>query len=156
MPAEAATDDFFDMYLAGARRLVALGNEYSADHAAAGISEKEWTALTNPNMWFPEHYRVVKTALNEAVTASMALAMIPPMRMPGEFVAAVIASVVAPCNRLIACTQAPETFNGKQAAGVSDREDIEPMTVEQLMGLVQIYSGDSKSTPQPRNRSKSP
>lgn len=85
----------------------------------------------------------------------MTIAGMPAIPLPGQYVAALIAEVVAPVNRLLACTKAPETFDGAIASGLERTHEVKEMSVQQLMALVIAYSGDLKKEPQAHRLPKS-
>lgn len=71
----------------------------------------------------------------------MTIAGMPPIPLPGQYVAAVIAEVVSPQNRMIACTKAPETFDASDASGLLGTSEVTDMSTQQMMALVLAYSG---------------
>ena len=78
----------------------------------------------------------------------MTIAGMPATPLPGQYMAALIATVVAPVNRFIACHKAPETFDGEAASGILQTHEVKPMTFQQLQGLVLAYSGGYAGEPQ--------
>ena len=77
----------------------------------------------------------------------MTIAGLPAIPMPGQYVAAIIAEIVAPVNRLVACTKAPDTFDADAASGILGTHEVKDMSVQQLMALVIAYSGDASQEP---------
>ncbi len=71
----------------------------------------------------------------------------PAIPLPGQYIAAVIAEVVAPPNRMLACTEAPDTFDAAVASGIMGTMEVKPMTSNQLMGLVLLYAGGFSGEP---------
>ena len=78
----------------------------------------------------------------------MTIAGMPAIPMPGQYAAALIAEVVAPCNRFLACTKAPDTFDAVDASGILGTHEIKPMSTQQLMALTLAYSGGLQNEPQ--------
>lgn len=78
----------------------------------------------------------------------MTIAGMPAIPLPGQYTAALIATIVAPSNRFIACTKAPDTFDAVIASGLQEEMRVVPMKVEQLMSLVMAYSGGIGAEPE--------
>ena len=132
--------DVMRMMAIGAMQLVTLGKEHTAQHAAAGFSAEEWNLLTQETPWSQEQRRQVRSVLAEAVNVTLELAGLPSEPLPGQYVAAVIVKVVAPCNRLVAAYRAPETYDAVSASGLVGPTDIVEMTASQMVSLVTAYS----------------
>lgn len=132
---------FFDIFRQGAMVLATPAMEYAEIHAQHGITHEEWRVATSPQLWSPNERRQVRSILGEIVQISVTIAGLPPLPLPGQYVAAVIVAVVSPCNRLVAAVRAPETYDALDASGLSGPVEIAPMTTEQMISLVLLYSG---------------
>jgi hypothetical protein len=111
--------------------------------------------LTQDEYWTPDQTRQIRSILANVLEVSMTIAGMPAVPLPGQFTAALIAEVVSPCNRLLACIKSPDTFDAFNASGVNQEFAVLDMPKEQLMSLVLAYSGDFPNEPQrgrlPRN-----
>lgn len=131
----------------GAQKLAAHENRYTTLHKSHGIDEAHWELLTQTEYWSPDEGRQVRSILASVVEVSMTIAGMPAIPLPGQYVAAVIAEIVAPCNRMIACTKAPDTFDAAEASGILSAHDVKDMSTQQLMALVLAYSGGYPEEP---------
>ena len=105
-----------------------------------GIDADSWNLLTQVQPWTPEQARRVTTALADVVSASLTVAGIPAVPLPGQYVAVVIARTVSPCNRITAAMKAPDTFDAMAASGLANAVEIKDTPREQMIGLVMAYS----------------
>lgn len=137
--------NLFNAFAAGARQLAAP--QYSEIHAKYGISQGDWDLLTLPRPWTADERRQVRSILAECLSISMHIAGLPAMAMPGQFAAALIVHVVHPCNRLVAATRAPDTYDGELATGLRGPVEVSPMRIEQMLALVIAYSGEITGEP---------
>lgn len=140
--------DIHDAFKKGAQVIAADGAKYTQLHKGHGIDEHHWTLLTQPEYWTPDQARMMRSIIASVVEVSLTIAGMPAIPLPGQYVAAVIAEVVAPCNRMIACTKAPDTFDASDASGILQTHEIKNMSVQQLMSLVLAYSGGYSGEPQ--------
>ena len=92
----------------------------------------------------------MKSVLSEAVNITMTLAGLPAEPLPGQYVAAVIATLVAPCNRLVAAQRAPETYDAVSASGLVESAEVLPMPPTQMVALVMAYSSGQIDDLRPR------
>ena len=99
----------------GAQILAAADSKYTTLHKGHGIEENHWDLLTQKEYWSPDQARQIRSILASIVEVAMTIAGMPSIPMPGQYVAAVIAEVVAPPNRMLACTKAPDTFDAIEA-----------------------------------------
>lgn len=139
--------DIHNSFRVGALKLAEADKKYTDLHKAHGIEETNWMLLTQEEYWQPNEARAIRSILANVVEVSMNIAGLPPLPMPGQYVAAVIATIVAPCNRMIACVKAPDTFDAVDASGLLGTSEVRDMPVQQLMGLVIAYSGGSQREP---------
>lgn len=128
-------------FKAGASMLARDSMRYGEIHREHGISQPEWDLLTQEEFWTPEQYRGVRSILANVCEVSMTVAGLPAAPLPGQYVAALIAIVVSPANRIMAAHKAPETFDAVGAAGITESYVIRPMPREQMISLVMAYSG---------------
>lgn len=133
--------DLHTAFRSGAQQLARDGLKYSEIHRAHGISQTDWELLTQDEFWTPEQYRGIRSLLANVVEVSMTVAGLPSVPLPGQYVAAVIAICVSPCNRIMAAQKAPDTFDAVGAAGITETFVVRPMPREQMLSLVMLYSG---------------
>ena len=139
-----------DIHLAfriGAEKLAASGGNYTDLHKSYGIQEHDWLLLTQTENWSPDQARQIRTILANVVEVSMTIAGMPAIPLPGQYVAAVIATIVSPVNRLLACVKAPDTFDAYLASGIEQTHEVKEMPWQQLQGLVIAYSGNYPGEP---------
>lgn len=117
------------------------GLQYGEIHRAHGISQADWKLITQEEFWTPEQYRSVRSLLANVVEVSMTVAGLPSVPLPGQYVAAVIAICVSPCNRIMAAQKAPDTYDAVVASGLQETFQVRPMPREQMVSLVLAYSG---------------
>ena len=129
-----------EMMNVGAKTLADMGSEHTAKHAAIGFSKTEWDLLCQDEMWTPTDRRQVRAILAEAVNATLTAAGLPAVPLPAQYVACVIVQLVAPCNRLVAATRAPETYDAVQASGLSGPVVIEMVDPKTMVSLVMAYT----------------
>ena len=126
--------DIHRAFQQGAKQLAHAEAQYTTLHKGHGIEQYQWELLTQKEYWSPDQARQIRTIMAAVVEVSMTIAGMPAIPLPGQYVAAVIAEVVAPCNRMLACTKAPETFDAYAASGMLQTHEVIPMTTQQLMG----------------------
>ena len=131
----------------GAEILAADTCKYTNLHKGHGIDPTHWEILTQKEYWTPDQARQIRSILANVVEVSMTISGMPAIPLPGQYVAAVIASVVAPCNRMVACVKAPDTFDADAASGILDTHEVKEMPVQQLLALVVAYSGGFQGEP---------
>lgn len=136
-----------DSFTLGAKILARENCKYTTLHKSHGIEEGHWDLLTQGEFWTPDQARQIRTILAGVLEVSMTIAGMPAIPLPGQYTAAVIASVVSPMNRMVACTKAPDTFDAISASGLVSTHEIKPMSSEQLMSLVIAYSGGLTEEP---------
>lgn len=133
--------DIHQSFRIGAQKLARGDRKYTDLHKAHGIEESHWLLLTQDEYWTPDEARAVRSILASVIEISMTIAGMPPVPMPGQYAAALIAEIVSPCNRMLACIKAPDTFDAVDSSGLLGTSEIRDMTPQQLMGLVIAYSG---------------
>lgn len=146
--------DIHKAFRMGAEQLAQAHCKYTNLHKGHGIDPYHWEILTQQEYWSPEQARDMRSIIANVLEVSMTIAGMPAVPMPGQYLAALISEVVAPANRLLACTKAPDTFDAIAAAGLMETHVVKPMKVEQLMGLVLVYSGGGSQEPAPHRLPK--
>ena len=139
--------DLHHAFKIGALKLARDDFAYLDLHKQMGIEEFHWQLLTQREYWTPDQARAIRSILANVIEVSMTIAGMPAIPLPGQYVAAVIATCVAPCNRLVACTKAPDAFDAFDASGLTGTSEVTEMTPQQLMALVIAYSGGYDSEP---------
>lgn len=128
----------------GARQMV---GPYAEIHQQHGFDSVEWALLTSPKPWTPDQARAIRSLLANGIEASLSIAGMPAVPLPGQYCAAFIATVVAPANRITACYKCPDTFDAASASGIHETVEVKPMRVEQMIALVMAYSGGYAEEP---------
>ncbi len=129
---------FQTLFLLGANQLVSAGTEYGPEQQAAGFTEEEWEILTQVECWTKAQQMKIPSVLSAAVSITLRVAGLPPVPLPGAFVAATICKLVAPCNRLVAAANSPESFDAMSASGMVG-EPVEIITTKQQMYALVTY-----------------
>ena len=133
--------DLHAAFKIGARRIAKDEKRYTELHKAHGIEQAHWELLIQREYWTPDQSRAVRSVLANVIEVSMTIAGMPAVPLPGQYVAALIAEVVAPCNYMIACVKAPDTFDATDASGLLGEHEIKTMPYQQLMALTLAYAG---------------
>lgn len=137
-----------DAFKIGAKQLAFNQRQYSELHKSHGIEPAQWDLLTQDEYWTPDQARQIRSILANVLEVSMTIAGMPAVPLPGQYAAALIAEVVAPANRLLACMKCPDTFDAFNASGVNQTFEVKDMPKEQMMSLVLAYSGEYPGEPQ--------
>jgi hypothetical protein len=106
-----------------------------------GIPVEDMELLTQPEHWSPNEALRVRGILAQCIEVAMTISGMPAVPLPAQYAAAVIATVVSPANRMVACTKVPETFDVEAASGLLSEFEVKPAPREQMMALVMAYSG---------------
>ena len=133
--------DLHSAFKIGARRIAKDDKQYTDLHKAHGIEQAHWELLTQGEYWTPDQSRAIRSILANVIEVSMTIAGMPAIPLPGQYVAALIAEVVAPCNYMIAAVKAPDTFDATDASGLLGGAEVRTMEYQQLMALVIAYAG---------------
>lgn len=72
------------------------GSQYGSLHKEFGISEVDWKLVTQEEHWTMEQMRASRAIIASVVEVALTVAGMPPVPLPAQYVAAVIAIVVAP------------------------------------------------------------
>lgn len=140
---------YFELFRQGAKVLATDGMKYEKIHGTWGLHSSDWELLTSEHPWNQEQRRAVKTILTDVLNISLTISGLPAMPLPSEYVAAVIATLVHPVNRIVAATRAPETYSAVDASGLQGTIQIVPAKIETMISLVIAYTGGE--TKQPMN-----
>lgn len=127
---------------------VLVSSDYGDIQKQYGIRESDWNLLCKDQLWSTDDALKVRGILAQVVEVAMTISGMPAVPLPGQYVAAVIAICVAPCNRMVACTKVPETFDAYHASGLMEAFEVKPVPREQMMALVMAYSGGFAGEPQ--------
>ena len=128
-------------FRAGAEILARNNCTYGSQHQSHGLNESEWNLLTQREHWTADESRRIRSILAAVVEVCMTTMAMPAQPLPAQYVAAVIAIIVAPANRIMAAFKAPDTFDATSAAGLTEPFEIKPVRPEQMISLVMAYSG---------------
>ncbi len=139
--------DIHNAFRQGAKVIAKNEAEYTTLHKGHGIDQSHWELLTQKEYWSPDQARQIRAILASTLEVSLTIAGMPAIPLPGQYVAAVIAEIVSPSNRMLACTKAPDTFDAAAASGIMETHQIKPMPFQQLMGLTLAYSGGYAGEP---------
>lgn len=142
--------DLHKSFRLGAETLVLGGFKYRDIHRAHGIGQADWDILVQEEPWTPQQVMGIRNVLAQVVEVALTIAGMPPVPLPGQYVAAVIAIIVQPANRFLACTKVPDTFDAVAASGLQGMSEIQPMKREQLFALTMAYSGGFGGEPSPK------
>jgi hypothetical protein len=146
-----------DAFMIGALQLAKANKQYADLHKAHGIEQSHWDLITQEEYWTTDQQRAVRSILANVLEVSMTIAGMPPVPLPGQYVAAVIATVVAPANRIVACSKAPDTFDAFDTSGLlggKQTDEPEKMKFQQLLSLTMAYSGGYRGEPQTQKLGK--
>ena len=141
--------DLHSAFKIGARRIAKDEKRYTDLHKAHGIEQAHWELLTQREYWTPDQSRAVRSVLANVIEVSMTIAGMPAIQLPGQYVAALIAEVVAPCNYMLAALKAPDTYDAMDASGLVGKPEVESMPWQQLAALVLAYAGGYGDEPAP-------
>ena len=138
---EAIKLDLHSAFKVGARRIAKDEKAYTDLHKAHGIEQAHWELLTQDEYWTPDQQRAIRSVLANVIEVSMTIAGMPAIPLPGQYAAALIAEVVSPCNYMVACVKAPDTFDATDASGLLGPMEVKNMEYQQMMALVIAYAG---------------
>ena len=114
-------NDIHSSFRLGAESLVRGSTKYTELHRSHGISQADWTLLTQDEPWTPEQVRQIRSILAGVIEVCMTIAGLPPVPLPGQYAAAVIAICVGPANRFLAAQKVPDTFDAIAASGLEGK-----------------------------------
>lgn len=139
--------NMFDVFRAGALTIAHEMNEYTGAYEQYGLSRSEWQTLTKREVWTRQEAKSVRSLIAEVIQISLTISGLPAQQLPGQYVAAVIATCVAPVNWLAAAARAPQCYDAVNAAGLSEEHEVVEMPMEQMQVLVLAYGGYNQLEP---------
>ena len=139
--------DIHNAFMQGAIKLALANREYTELHKSHGIDPVQWKLLTQNEYWTVDQAREIRSILGATVEVAMSIAGMPAIPLPGQYVAAVIATCVSPINRLVATMKAPDTFDAADASGLMKTSEVREMTKQQMIALVMYYSSGARGEP---------
>ena len=140
--------DIHKAFQHGAQILAKDNCKYTSLHKGHGIDQAHWDVLTQEEYWSPQQMRSIRSILANVLEVAMTISGMPAIPLPGQYVAALIAEVVSPCNRMVAAMKAPDTFDAEAASGIMGAYEVKDMSQQQLISLVMIYSAGFPAEPQ--------
>lgn len=128
----------------------------AADFDTLGISQSDFELVSDRKVWLRAHIPVVMRTFNALLYGTLEVQGIPKIIVPAEYVAAVVASFVAPENRMLACVWlAQEHKTGASAIELSARAhstaQMGTTSGDQLFALVLQLSNNDASTEARKN-----
>lgn len=132
--------NMFEIFRRGASVLANASLSYGDLHKMYGIAIEDWKLLTTDKLWTLSERQKIRSILIEMINISLTIAGIPPQSLPVQYVAALISSLVAPCNRLVACSCSPETYDAVAASGLEGPVQFVNTDRQTLTSLVLAYS----------------
>lgn len=122
-----------------------------ADFDIIGITKEQFDQLVQEDMWLRLQIPLVMQTFRNLIFATAHAAGYPKIVLPSEYIAAHVATLVAPANAYIACLWLQtEHLSGVAAAQLADRQ-TSPSEYEQLSGeklfaqVCQCYDYDELS-----------
>lgn len=135
-----------DAFSIGAR---AMARDVGGAIQEHGFQDFEWQVLTADYCWRPDQQVMIPGLIARLADSTMVLANLPRTRLPGQYVAALIVEVVKPCNIVVACWSAPDTFDASAASGEFAEFHIAAMPPEQILSLAMRMLGGDRRAMQP-------
>jgi hypothetical protein len=119
------------------------------DYDALGITQQDLDTVMGEAAWTRAHIPLVMRTLMGLLYGQCEIMGVTKIVIPSEMVAPVVATFVAPVNRMLACIWlAQEKMTGRGAIEMSARgnaNEIEPTTGDQLFALVAQLSDSDKT-----------
>jgi hypothetical protein len=133
----------FELFKNGAMALASPDGTfaYTDTHASYGVSKANWDKLRSKEPWTAPVRSQMKAALPEVLNIAYTVSGLPASRIPAEYIAAVVASVVSPANVLIAANIVPLGYDAAMASGLNGPSKIEDVTRERMIALCLAYAG---------------
>lgn len=116
-----------------------------SDFDALGITPQQFQIVAQPVLWDRDQLLVVMRTITQMIYGSLTIMGLPKLVVPSEFIAAHIAALVAPENKIIACvwlSQERQTGHGalELAARGNTSATMDPTHADQLFALVSMLS----------------
>lgn len=128
----------------------------SADFDSLGITDTQFKLVNGNQAWRRDQLNNVMRTLNALIFGTLEVMAIPKIVVPAEYVAAIVATLVAPCNRMTACVWlSQERQTGVGALELSARGEqsatLQPASASQLFALVLELSNNEASSEARKN-----
>lgn len=122
----------------------------SGEFAALGVSEDDLELTHGEMMWQRQHVHTVLKTLNSLMFGTLEIMGMPKINIPAEFQAALIATFVAPVNRIGCCILfEQENKIGGVASEIANNAEnfgVDRVARDQLFALVLELSSRDEST----------
>jgi hypothetical protein len=105
-----------------------------------GISPDIWKFIQSDQPWLEDETARVPGYLQTLCNGSLTIAGLPQMMLPGHYIAMIICTHVSPVNRMTAAVCAPRAYDAISASGLIGKNEVTPMTQEQMLALVTYFS----------------
>lgn len=127
-----------------------------ADFDVLGIPPENFEILTQADTWRYEHREIITRTFTAIVFGNVKIMGLPPIVLPSEFLAAVVATLIAPENQMHCCIWlAQERMTGKAAIELAARNEApsqwDPTSGDALFALV-CLAADTDETNWARKR----
>lgn len=132
-------------YEAAKAVMTSIAQYLEADFDQLGVSPDDFKLTYQPVIWRSEHrIRVIRTleALMFGTAGMLGLARI---KLPAEFIAAIVATFVAPCNRRLATMYLDDVGTGGRAEDMAAGLTFEAVGPERLFALVVLLSQEDNT-----------
>lgn len=133
-------NSFHQLFTLGANLLATMPIQFGSEQQAAGFTKDEWDLLTQKKCWNNEEVQKLPTLINSLVSITLRIGGLPSTPLPGAYVAASICSIIAPCNRFLAASAAPESYDAMSASGIQTTSEIITTSREQMYALVTYFT----------------
>lgn len=124
----------------------AIAEYTSADFDALGIQAPDFALTYEAVTWSRDNRRRVMATLDALLFGTLDVLGLARIQVPAEFAAAVIATFVAPQNRLIACKWMEEHGNIGASAHAAAGASVDTSTAKELFDLVICLSETDDSS----------
>lgn len=121
-----------------------------ADFEILGVTQEHFELLAQPVLWDLSQRPIVVRTLSALVNGTLEVMGVPKIIVPAEFLAAHIATIIAPENRAIACVWlSQERSTGGAVMELAARQQTpaqyDPASADHLFALVCILSNHDES-----------
>lgn len=139
-------------YEAALSTMKVIADYTSADFDSLGILPQDFKMVFEDKPWIRDNRRKVMQTLDALLFGTADVMGLPRIVLPAEFIAGVISTFVAPCNRQVACIwMAEQRATGAKASdlanlGTEAAAEADPCTGQQLFSLIVQLSESSASS----------
>lgn len=128
-----------------------IGSYTSADLSTLSITKSQYNLVHGSKPWARDHRRSVVQTLDALIYGAADVMGLQKITLPAEYVAAVIATFVAPVNLHVACHWVAEhKASGAAAADLAQlnqkSQRVDPVSAMQLIGLVTLLNAEDAAT----------